>query len=164
MREGSGSECGYRCPLREGSGQPAGHRQGVLPCHRLSLRLPDGPRNVEQQVDTPDHSHAPPLDNRDGPCHSRLHLGKTCPVASRGAQGPRATLCPVSSSTGQRSREGAGPSHIPPQKRALRAGGTELDLSVPRPGPLGRQYRHFLRTRPVAFSTEGFSLCGKGQR
>ena len=59
MRGGNRSECGCKCPWWEGSGQPGGHRQGVLPLHCLSLRLPDGPRNVEQQADTR-ATHMPP--------------------------------------------------------------------------------------------------------
>ena len=48
MKGGNGSECGCKCRWWEGSGQPGGHRQVVLPLCRLSLRLPGGPRNVKQ--------------------------------------------------------------------------------------------------------------------
>ena len=164
MREGNGSECGCKCRWWEGSGQPGGHRQVVLPLRRLSPRLPGGPRNVEQQVDTPGHPHAPPSDNRDGPRHPRLHLGKTRTMASQGAQGPRMTLCPVPSSPGQRSREGARPSHNPSQKGGPESRWHRAGSQRPRPGPLVRQHCHLPKTRPSLFPLRVSASAGKISR
>lgn len=161
MRGGSGSECGCKCPLGEGSGQPAGHRQGVLPLCRLSLRLPDGPRNVEQQVDTPDHFTCPTVRQSRWATPLKAASGKDLPRGRpRGSRTPRHPgSCVLVSRTVQQGGGWAITHPAPeegPESRWHRAG-----LSVPRRGPLVHQYRHFPRTRPLAFSTEGFSLCGK---
>ena len=83
------------------------------------------------------------------------------PAKGLKASVPPCVLCPCL----QDSAAGRGPGHhtTPSRRGALRAGGTERDLSISRPGPLVRQYCHFPKTRPLVFSTEGFTLCGKDQ-
>lgn len=141
----------------ENGGLPTQEDTARGSCCCLSLRVLEGPRDGEQQVE----SVWRPTGHPNGP-HEIGHIGKDLSHAGLGAQGRRCGPA-QDAAAGQWPWAWKQAITHPSQKGTARSAGSQALGRALSWGPEVSQRGHFASPTTLAFSREGFSLCGEGQ-